>query len=287
MNFIKASKRHIILLYKSIVDAINHDGVEHAGYISFLMMLSLFPFLVIFMAFVGIFGDHTLGTILIEIILDSNWAVFIDSLKPRILEISDTPPQSLITLALVSATWTASSIFEGLRTILNRAYRVTNTPPYILRRLVSIVEFFVAIGVCFLLVGLLIIIPTVWHFVTDVTIFKDSLVFKIVSPEASNVRHFGLLVIVFITLCYMYYSIPNIKNYKLKDTIPGSIFCLLTWLGFGYGFKYYLKDFPQMSFIYGSIAGVIVTLLYFYFMSLIFIIGAELNYNIKKIGKNE
>lgn len=281
MNFTNHFTRSVKLIYKSIVDAVNHDGVEHAGYISFLLMLSIFPFLVIFMAFVGVFGDQTLGTILIEMILDSNWAIFIDSLKPRILEISDTPPQSLITLALASATWTASSIFEGLRTILNRAYRVTNTPPYILRRLVSIVEFFVAIGVCFLIVGLFIIIPSIWDHLLDVSIFKDSILFKLISPEASNIRYYSLMLMVLVTLCSMYHAIPNIKNHKIADTLPGALFCLIVWSIFGYGFKFYLKDFPQVSFIYGSIAGVIVTLLYFYFMSLIFIIGAELNYNIK------
>jgi membrane protein len=40
-----------------------------------------------------------------------------------------------------------------------------------------------------------------------------------------------------------------------------------------------------VNFIYGGIAGIIIALLFFYFMAIIFIIGAELNYHLE--AKNE
>jgi len=78
----------------------------------------------------------------------------------------------------------------------------------------------------------------------------------------------------------MYHSIPN-RSTKFVKTFPGSIVVLMGWFLFSKIFKYYLLHFPQVNFIYGSIAGVIVALLYFYACSIIFIVGAEFNYQLE------
>ncbi len=63
--------------------------------------------------------------------------------------------------------------------------------------------------------------------------------------------------------------------------LPGAAIVLLGWVGFARLFSYYIHYFPQMNLIYGSLAGVIIALLYFYFCSFIFIIGAEFNFHLE------
>lgn len=261
-------------LFTAINDAIKHDGVEHAGYLSFLLMLSIFPFLVLFVAAVGLIGSYDLSQTLLNFILNSYWADFIDALKPRIVEITSTPPQGIVTMALVSAIWTASSIFEGIRTILNRSYRVNCPPPYLTRRLFSIIEFFVVLGIMVAIMLALVVVPSIWQYVSDALSLPNKF---ILAPEGSGVRNIILNLLMFMFVSAFYYFLPNRRG-RIINTFPGSILMVICCSACSYLFKVYLDNVHSISFIYGSIAGVIIALLYFYFCSLIFIIGGEFNY---------
>ena len=268
-------------LYQAVYDTIDHDGIEHAGYLSFLMMLAIFPFLTLFMWLVNFFGDGSLGNYLVNAILDSSWARFIDALKPRIVEITSSPPQKLVALAIISAIWTAASIFEGLRTILNRAYRVHTPPTYLIRRLVSFLEFGVMMTLTIAFVVLLVILPTI------IGIFEKFIPQDLLLTLHSfflgdkDLGYYLLLIYGFLLVCMAFHNLPNRKQ-KFPNVIPGATFVVISWMLFSIIFKYYISDFPQVNLIYGSIAGIIIALLYFYICSIIFIIGAELNYHLEK-----
>jgi membrane protein len=269
------------LLWRAIYDMINHDGIEHAGYLSFLLMLTIFPFLVFITALLGFFGSEQLGNLLVNLIINSSWASFIDALKPRIIEITSTPPQSLLTIAILSAIWTASSIFEGLRTTLNRAYRVTQTPGYLLRRLVSILEFLIAISITISLLVVLIIIPSISGFIINLFSIENPAILSFIGVESGNMRFLILVIFTYFLVASLYHTLPNRKA-KFIYAAPGAGIVMLGWYTASAIFKYYLGHFPQLNFIYGSIAGVIISLLYFYICSMIFIVGAEFNYHLEK-----
>ena len=155
--------RQVVKCYKkALIDTIIHDGIEHGGYIAFLSMLSIFPFFIFFTASIAIISDlylknisgESILNIVISILVESDFANLIVALQPRIIEITSTPPQSFLSLAIISVIWTASSLLEGLRTILNRANRISNPPNYILRRLLSIIQFILISFIVMVLVSI-------------------------------------------------------------------------------------------------------------------------------------
>ena len=77
----------------------------------------------------------------------------------------------------------------------------------------------------------------------------------------------------FITL----YSVaPNVKT-KIKSVFPGALFTSIIWLLGSFGFGWYLSNFGNYSKTYGSLAGIIILLLWLYITCFIIIIGAEIN----------
>src|SRR5690606_16203080 len=106
-------------------------------------------FLVFFVAIVGFIGQSELGTKFIDLFITGQ--LLPDEVKaailPRIEEIMSGPPQGLLTIAIIGTIWTASSAVEGVRTILNRAYRVSTPPAYWWRRLFSIMQFLVLVAI--------------------------------------------------------------------------------------------------------------------------------------------
>ncbi|WHQ46403.1 MAG: YihY/virulence factor BrkB family protein [Candidatus Midichloria sp.] len=270
----------IKIIYQSMVNTIKHDGIEHAGYLSFLLMLAIFPFLVFFTAIIGTLSnlvDIPLVTTLTNVIINSSWASFIDSLKPRIIEITTLPPQNFLTIAIISAIWTASSIFEGIRTTLNRAYNIKNPPAYLFRRLFSILEFIIVIIILAVVILILIVIPAIWNFLEKHIIIPDTQIISLIDRDLEVLRSAILYLFSIIFVSYLYYSLLN-KKQKFIKILPGTVLVLFCWAIFSKIFKYYISYFSQINMIYGSIAGVIISLLFFYFCSLILIYGAEFNY---------
>src|SRR5580704_18068742 len=99
--------------WKAVVNTVSHDGIELAGYLAFLGLLAMFPFLVFIFAIVGILGQGAAGAAVITSILQTLPAHITDALRPRIVEIVSGPPQGLLTIAILGAIWTASSAVEG------------------------------------------------------------------------------------------------------------------------------------------------------------------------------
>ncbi len=283
---IKNSLKEKIILFKdAAVSLVYHDGIEHAGYLAFLLMLSFFPFIVLIVATIGAIGENNLRTIFLELILDTEFAVFIDSLKPRILEITSMPPDSLWTFVLLSAVWTASSIFEALRTALNKAYRVVSPPAYIWRRIISILEFMVVMTMILAVFSIMLIMPILWKFVMHELHFEDNSILRFFSTGTNSIRLYLLILFGYVMVSFLYHFLPNRKHGNYFATAPGTIAVLVLWNIAAFLFKFYIKFFTQLNVIYGSIAGIIITLLFFYICSVIFIYGAELNYYMEQSRK--
>jgi membrane protein len=280
-------KEFLICYKKAFLDTINQDGIEHAGYLSFLSMLAIFPFMIIMTASFAFIVPWFLGgeegaklLIFMQNFLTNN--EFTRALAPRLLEITSNPPDSFLGLALISIIWTASSLLEGIRTILNKAYRVTNPPSYLWRRLSSIVQFIIISSLFIFLLFLIKFLPFASNALLGV-IVKDNnypLIKNLLSWIIFLDNYLGTLVTLcatFLLLSYIYYLVPN-KEQKFSHTFFGTFNTIVWWWLMGKAFKYYLSVFQQINLVYGSIAGVIIALLYFYICSIVFIYGAELNY---------
>jgi len=260
-------------------DTINHDGVEHAGYLSFLTILSIFPFLVFFISLAGIFGGTALGEELVIILFENMPGEAADAIKPRIDEIMTGPPQSLLTIAIVGAIWTASSTVEGLRTIFNRAYRVSTPPSYVWRRLMSIVQFLCI--TILILSSMFIIIITPLLLESVLSLLRIEHIYDY-SYDVLKLRFIFSSIIIFCAVSFIYYVIPNVKQ-GLVNVCPGALMVVILWSVTGSFFSLYLSNFDQVNLIYGSLASFIIALIFFYIIAMILIFGAEFNHSIERL----
>lgn len=261
----------------SVIDTIRHDGIEHAGYLAFLLLLSFFPFLIFVISTIGIFSTSETGTQVVEAMLTSVPSEVSQGLFPYINEIISGPPQSLLTIAIIGVIWTASSSVEGCRTILNRAYRVAFPPPYIMRRFFAILEFFAITFIIISGVVIFVILPNL------LTGSEEKFFAKIkLDLQFFHLRHIIFLGILTVATSLLYYALPNAKQ-KITQTLPGSILAVGLWAALERGFTFYLAKFDQVNFVYGSLAGIIIALMFFYLISVVFILGAEFNYHFHRI----
>ncbi len=276
-------KKYILIPCKimkmAIRDMINQDGIEHAGYLAFLNIFSLFPFLIFLVLIVGAIGASNIGQAAIYSALSYFPQEITISILPRINEIISGPKQAFLTIAIIGVIWTASSTVEGLRTTLNRAYRVQLPPPYLLRRLVSIFQFFIISFSIIAVMFLFVIVPKFLHFIG-----LDSFSIFNTIVNALEINRFLIFIFLCSAVSLLYYFIPNVKQ-EFTRTFPGAVLTVIAWHLTQSMFIYYLKEFQQFNFVYGGLAGIMGCLLFFYLINIIFITGAQFNYHLYRVYK--
>ena len=84
-----------------------------------------------------------------------------------------------------------------------------------------------------------------------------------------------------ITIVYKSAFVENQRE-KFRNIIWGSLFTLIGWSLMLKILTFYLQKMAKFQVVYGSLAGIIITLFFFYLMAIIFIFGAEFNHNLKE-----
>lgn len=259
------------------VSIIKHDAIEHAGYLTYISMLALFPFLVLLVYAAGWLGQGEAGTQFVQLALNHLPPEAVDAIKPRLLEITQEPPQGLVTVSILGAVWTASSLVQGWRTTLNNAYHVSTPPAYWFRRLMSVVQLVLFVVVVIIAMTALVLAPILLGNIGE---------FLNINPAITEELNLANLILyfsagaLFLVVATMYYILPNVRQTVL-DVVPGAAITVGLWIGSASLFSYYLSDVWHVSVIYGSLGGIIASLVFFFIINLLFILGAELNYQFR------
>lgn len=264
------------LLYRAGDNLADNYGLEVAGYLTFLVLLALFPYLVLMVSAAGVVGQGEAGRDFINFALANLPADAVSVLVPRIAEITTGPPQSLLTFAILGAIWTASSAVEAIRGVLNRAYRVHKPPSYLLRRMASI-------GQILILTFLLVVVMMVFV-LAPLVLSSFAANTGIAIPEAldhflTSSFKYVTIGVLFGVVATLYYVLPNIKQ-SFMAVWPGALLVVALWISSASLVSFYLNTISNVTLIYGSLSGFIATLIFFYVMNLIFIYGAEFNHEL-------
>ena len=91
-----------------------------------------------------------------------------------------------------------------------------------------------------------------------------------------------LLALVVAVVAILYYATPNIKQPKFRWISIGAALAVLIWVLASVGFGFYVAHFASYDKTYGSLAGVIVFLLWLWITNLALLFGAEVDSEIER-----
>jgi membrane protein len=86
-----------------------------------------------------------------------------------------------------------------------------------------------------------------------------------------------LLFLAALVVAVLYYATPNIKQPKFRWISLGAVVAIMTWVVASALFGLYVSQFSNYNKTYGSLAGVIIFLLWLWLTNLALLFGAELN----------
>ena len=86
-----------------------------------------------------------------------------------------------------------------------------------------------------------------------------------------------LITIIFTAVCVLYRVAPVREPPRWRWIVPGALFATLAWLGASWLFSFYVENFANYNRTFGALASPVVLLLWLYWSTLIFILGATMN----------
>lgn len=249
----------------------NTLALELAGHIAYTGLLAIFPFLIFLASLAGFLGNYVDTLASVDATFELLPPDVARTLKPVIGEVLRSQDGGLLTLGLLGALWVASNGFDALRIALNTAYEFDEPRPWWQMKLGSLGAVIIG-GFAFLVMSVLIILgPIIW---------KGILWISPLSQEdrwAYSLLRYGVAsVLLFSTVLALHRWLPG-HRMRFRSLVPGALATTALWLASASLFSLYVTNLGNYSATYGSLGGVIITLLFFYISAVLFIFGAELN----------
>lgn len=264
------------VIYKTIFTFNLHGGTENAGYIAFSIIFAIFPFMIFFTIIIGYMGQTEIGIKLLQILETTLPEDIVKTLLPVIDNVINGPKTGILSIATLTLIWSASSLVQGIKVVLNKAFRIRTNRSYFSERFGSIVKFLIITIFIIISIFSTIVFPKMLAIVNR---------FVPIHYNPDNIlvyfRPFLLSIFLFIFIVSIYYIIPSRLN-KLRDIFWGSLLTLFGWTISLKVLTFYLQKIAKFQVVYGSLAGIIITLFVFHIMAMILIFGAEFNYNLRE-----
>ena len=260
---------------RSLIKKFSEDDILFlASGLAFNGILAMIPLFLLGASALGTFlNSSQLGVQQLKDILDAIFPPqpFATDIKESILTvISDIVVYrtSLGIFGVVVLIWTATSLFDALRSVLHQIYDVKRTRS-VIRGFVHDVGFVFLVFVLFIVSNL-----TVW-----VVSLLERIVLNVPALSGFNLpflyRETPTVIVIGLTACMFYIVYRYIPDSK-PPKIAGIISTLTTtalWIVSGKLFAIYLSSFSSISKIYGPYAFILVLLFWIYYSSIIFVAG--------------
>lgn len=257
---------------KRVAVGVYNDGFIHAGNLAYLSILALFPFVILAAAVAQLLGRgedgaKTVATILAELPLN-----VAETLREPIQEVLTARTGPLLWFGALVGLWTAGSFVETIRDILRRAYGVKYSASFWQYRLASMAVILASVVLLFIAFGVTVLLTSVHQFVVAQLPFSEGLAgqlgFYRILPAITLYLTFY---VIFLALTPARYRIIECRKW------PGAFVATIWWLITVELLPRVIGLFGGYEATYGSLAGVMVALIFFFVIGLGVVAGAELN----------
>jgi len=170
--------------------------------------------------------------------------------------------------SIALALWSASSGVAGLVEATNIAYDEEEGRNFFVKRGLALLMTLGFLVFLLVAVALVVVFPVV----------LDQLAAGIVVEVVAQVVRWVVLVFVVVVALGLLYRVgPDRDPARVRWLSLGAVVATVCWVAASVGFSFYVDNFGSYGETYGSLAGVVVLLLWFWITALVVLIGAEIN----------
>lgn len=276
------SPSRIFRAVKEIARRVREDRINlYAAQASFFAVIASIPFLMLLLSLARVIFPDAIDSVFRELgaLVPPKFSGLFDTVYN---EISTKASVSVISLSAITTFWSSS---RGVAAVTRGVAGVYGTREHstflseLFRSFFHTVAFVVSIiaALTVLVFGAVIRDMTVGHFPAARGVF-DLII---------RLRMFIFFIILTFFFSVIYLAVSRNGSRKgeahaeiprsLKAQLPGAAVAAAGWMLYSYFFSLYIEYFPSASYIYGSLATIVLFMLWLYFCMIILLVGAEAN----------
>ncbi len=278
-----ARRRRFWAILRDTARGVLADGFTHAGNLAYLSLLTLFPFFIVVATVAGSLGRTEDGLKAVT--------AFLRAVPPEVARLVAGPitevisvraSSGVLTLGILVTLWSVTGFMETIRAIIREAYGAPNIAALWKTRLGSLAVVFLAVVAMLAALAAQVLVTGVEAVVEGLFPLADDLLAAL---------GFGRLLpaaILFIAI-YAVFLVLTPRRFRVTRAPiwPGAAVTTLTWVGTTMLMPMVLGWVGGYTLTYGSLAGVIVALLFFYIVGLGLVVGANLNAALAKARQSQ
>jgi membrane protein len=247
----------------------NSDNLTYAASIAYYALLSLFPFFMLASAMLGRATANAGKRDTVLLFILQYFPTQFEFITAQLDSFSHNPLATGV-LGTVGLVWGSLGVFGAITTAVNYAWGVEQQRSFWKHKLLSFLMLVVS-GVILLVAVLLIsashVVGSSW-FAGVLARFPGLTVLR------SFAVQYATTLLLIVVVGFVYYFVPNAKV-RLRDVWVGAIVTGLLWKEAFEGFSWYVHDMTRFTRLNGSIAAVVVFLVWVYVQAVILLYGVE------------
>lgn len=258
-----------LAVWRGITGVYNSDDLTFAASIAYYALLSLFPFfLLLFSVVAGVTSSETDRQEVLGFVLRYFPRQF-DFVTTQLNAMQEARVELGVAGSILTV-WAAMGVFGAITSAVNHAWGVDKQPSYFKHKMISFVMLVMAsllLVVALALLSAMSVVDARW-FAAVLERYAALRALQGFAVEwASTVAFIFVVGLIF-------YFVPNAKV-RFRDVWVGAVVTGLAWRGALAGFSWYVRDLSRFDKVHGSIAAVVVFLIWIYTSAVILLYGVE------------
>ena len=263
------------ILKRTVTEFKDDNCTDWAAALTYYGVLSVFPAAIALLSLIGLVGDPQKTTdALLGIVEDLGPSSATETFAGPIEQIASKPQAAglALILGLVIALWSASGYVGAFGRAANVIYEVEEGRPfYKLRPMQMLITL-----ACVVLLGAVALSLVVTGPVTQA--IGDAIGVGTAAVTAWDIVKWPVMILVVsFIFSLLYFATPNVKQPKFRWFTLGGFVALVVWIVASAAFAFYVATFSSYSKTYGSLAAVVVALVWLWISNLAVLFGAELD----------
>lgn len=282
MNYSRRLKRFWLFLIRLQREMAYDDVMGMAAQIAFYTMLGLFPFLIFLLSLVSTFplGD-SLRPLMLEALSDQMPRESAEYVASIVLEQLPEFSQGLLSVGLLASLWGASMAVGALITTINRAYNLRPRRNIVTQKIMSIVLVLLLSGMWLMSMTIILVGPGITQ-----NMFEFMGIASETNTFWTSIRLPMAFLLNLTALSILYYFAPEARQ-RFLSILPGAITSTILWMIASSAFRIFLRNFGAYNKTYGSLAAIVILMIWLWISGLVFLLGAEINSLMKRDHEKE
>jgi len=266
------------VLQKTVREFSADQCTDAAAGLVYYSVLALFPALIAIFSVLGVIGQGNAAANAVIDVIRSVAPDAADTLRGPIEEIASSPGAGFALVSgIVLALWSASGYVGAFSRAMNRIYEIEEGRPFWKLRPMQLVVTVIAVVAIALIALGLVISGDVTSAIGNALGLGEGL------QIAWDIAKWPVMLFVIVLLvAVLYYATPNAKQPKFRWISLGALIAIIVLVLATAGFGVYVANFSDYDRTYGSLAGIIIFLLWLWIANLVLLFGAEFDAELER-----